>query len=105
MPSLFVRQHPEHYTGERLFPYHEPDCGALAGDIIPLAATEVVFGRDPGGIRWNCPDAAVVYLPYLAINRIHARLRCHGHEYLLEDVRSRTGTYVNGAPIETAPLR
>jgi pSer/pThr/pTyr-binding forkhead associated (FHA) protein len=76
----------------------------MVGQVISLDADEVVVGRDPIGLRYHHPVAAVIYLPFLAINRYHAHFRRIGEGYVLEDMQSRNGTSVNGVRIQTATL-
>ena len=105
MPSLVVKQTPADLPGE---PRREPDrplYGPVAGHVIPLEAGDVVFGRSAVSLRNHYPGALIVDLPYPAINRIHARIRREGRHYVLEDLQSRNGTFVNGAPVERAILR
>lgn len=104
MPSLVVTQQPRHYTGEPLFKYHAPDRGPLVGQVISLDAEVVAVGRDPIALRYHNPAASVIYLPFFAINKYHARFRRMGEGYVLEDMRSRNGVSVNGVLIEMASL-
>jgi DNA-binding response OmpR family regulator len=63
---------------------------------LPVTADMLVLGR--------AEDCDVVIAGRL-ISRQHARLRREGHVYLIEDLESRNGTFLNGEPLrEPAPL-
>jgi DNA-binding response OmpR family regulator len=64
---------------------------------LALAAEPLVIGRDP---------ACDLPIDGRLISRRHAAIRRSGQIYLLEDLGSRNGTSVNGAPIAAPhPLR
>ncbi len=52
-----------------------------------LTRSEVVLGRDPG---------VDLVIPSAAVSRRHARLMREGNEYILEDLGSSNGTFLNG---------
>jgi len=65
--------------------------GSCPGQIRDLHGEKTVFGRHP-----NCQ----IVLDNAAVSRHHAQiLESHGHFYL-EDLRSRNGTQLNGAPVD-----
>lgn len=60
------------------------------------ARDTITIGRDPSNdIPLNHPQ----------VSRFHARLTRRGAEVVLTDLGSTNGTFVNGHPISTAPLR
>lgn len=52
-----------------------------------LARSEIIIGRDPG---------VDLTIPSVAVSRRHARLTREGDAYMLEDLGSSNGTYLNG---------
>ena len=61
--------------------------GPNTGKTYPLEALEIIIGRDASnGIAIN--DAE--------ISRKHARLSLHGSAYVIQDLGSTNGTFVNG---------
>lgn len=63
-----------------------------------LAKTRTVIGRD---------ESHALCLPLSAISRSHAEVERTGHGYVIRDLDSRNGTYVNGHRIDRdgRPLR
>lgn len=61
--------------------------GPQAGGVFPLTKTEVSLGRD-------LTNDLVVSDP--EVSRHHARLYLQGNTYVLEDLGSTNGTFVNG---------
>ncbi|MBE0477131.1 MAG: FHA domain-containing protein [Coriobacteriia bacterium] len=76
-PVLVVRKGPE--VGERFF----------------IEAESMTLGRDP-----DCD----VFLNDVTVSRRHARVFLKGADYVIEDVGSLNGTYVNGVRVDAAPL-
>ncbi|MFA6955226.1 MAG: DUF4388 domain-containing protein [Thermoanaerobaculia bacterium] len=63
---------------------------------FPLFDAEYTIGREPGnGIQ--VPDSSV--------SGLHAKIRKTSDGYLLEDINSRNGTYVNGERIQSRLLK
>ncbi len=62
-------------------------AGPIAGRRYRLADGEYVIGR-----RSDCQ----IFVPDMRVSRQHARLWKNGEEWLLEDLGSNNGTYVNG---------
>ncbi len=65
-------------------------AGPNAGRRYPLAGGELVMGRHA-----SCQ----VFIPDLRVSRRHARLRREGARWVVEDLGSRCGTFVNGAAV------
>jgi len=72
------------------------ECGPQAGKTFPLDAQEVTLGRS---------SANGVVLDLLTISRQHARILREADTYVLEDLQSTNGTFLNGKPITRSPLR
>lgn len=71
------------------------DNGEAAGRIIPLSEPEYLIGRHrDNGIQ----------IPDLGVSGFHARIYRGPEGYVLEDLKSRNGTWVNGARIFHATL-
>lgn len=65
------------------------------GETIEVAASPASVGRDP---------LCDVVIADAYVSRYHARLRCSGGIWLVEDQRSTNGTHVNGVQVTSAPL-
>lgn len=63
---------------------------------ISLSENDMVIGRDP--------DCAV-QIALSNVSRHHARLIYDGEEYVIEDLNSTNGTFVNGVKISRCILR
>jgi hypothetical protein len=69
--------------------------GPNPGKIYPLEAPELIIGRDANnGISIN--DAEV--------SRKHAKLSLHGTAYVLQDLGSTNGTFVNGQRVTSTQV-
>lgn len=68
--------------------------GELEGQRWIIDRDHVVIGR--------APDCDVV-LPKRQVSRRHARIERHNDSYLLSDLRSKNGTYVNGKEVRDEP--
>jgi predicted component of type VI protein secretion system len=69
--------------------------GPNAGKIYPLEAADITIGRDAAnGVAIN--DAEV--------SRKHAQLSLHGSSYVIQDLGSTNGTFVNGQRISTTQV-
>ncbi|HEY0512232.1 MAG TPA: sigma 54-interacting transcriptional regulator [Thermoanaerobaculia bacterium] len=64
--------------------------GLLAGQTLPLTAETLSVGRDHGN---------AVHLRDLGVSRHHCTLEARDGRFLLRDLESRHGTFVNGVPI------
>src|SRR5579871_6384281 len=69
--------------------------GILLGQSIELAGPEVTVGRETGNTI-VCSDSSV--------SRRHARLSPSGSGFLVEDLGSSNGTFVNGARISAPTM-
>jgi hypothetical protein len=65
------------------------------GTVLPLTEAEYLIGRG----RDN-----QIHLKDLGVSGKHARIYQGPDGYIIEDLKSRNGTWVNGARIEVAPL-
>src|SRR5262249_48942723 len=70
--------------------------GQQPGPAVPFRGSSLVFGRDP---RCDQP------LDYPMISWHHARLSRAGRDFLLEDLRSTNGTFVNGRRAQRVIVR
>ena len=70
--------------------------GLDAGRLIPLEERETLIGRD---------KEVHVQLSEAAMSRRHARIVRTGETFLLEDLKSRNGTFVNGNRIQQRELK
>ena len=70
--------------------------GAIPGTRYELTGDRTQLGRNP-----ECD----VVIDHISVSRNHAQITREGEAYLIEDLRSRNGTYVNGQSItERTPL-
>ena len=67
-------------------------AGGVIGTIYALETAEVAIGRDPSND---------IVIPEADISRHHARFVRQGEQYLVEDLGSTNGTYVNGQRLNT----
>lgn len=68
-----------------------PETGMLGGAEFPLYRS-TTFGRAP---------TANVRLQDETVSALHARLSRQGSHWVLEDLNSRNGTFLNGTPIDS----
>jgi uncharacterized protein (TIGR02996 family) len=101
MPTLIIDQPPCPSEPMR-WEYHAPGQPASLRRVIPLV-DDFYVGRVQS-LRSTYPNAGILYLPRHYINRMHCRIHRVGKEYVLEDLRSRNGTFVNGVWIVSAVL-
>jgi FHA domain len=70
--------------------------GPHAGQSIPLLSTTLTIGREhDNNIEIKDPDVA----------RYHARILNERGQFVVEDMASTTGTWINGERIQRAPLK
>ena len=66
------------------------------GKRLPLSPGSNVLGRDKAGVE----------IDSVTVSRRHARITIRGSRASIEDLKSKNGTFVNGAPISGAtPLK
>jgi ABC-type multidrug transport system ATPase subunit len=65
--------------------------GAYSGKVVELTQSELVIGR-------TAPAGLIIV--HAEISRRHARLTYQQGNYLLEDLGSRNGTFLNGQPVK-----
>ncbi len=70
--------------------------GSLAGTRWPLVSESVTLGR--------APDCDIV-LVERQISRYHARIERDREGYIVRDLGSKNGTFVNGEPVRGQPYR
>ena len=70
--------------------------GANPGLRVPLKAFPVTAGRDPSN---------TMFLPDEEVSRFHFRIKQRGRLYILEDLESRNGTFVNGDKVINTTLQ
>src|SRR5437588_404611 len=68
-------------------------AGPIAGRRYKLADGEYVIGR-----RSDCQ----IFVPDMRVSRQHARLWKNGDGWLLEDLGSNNGTFINGVKLQQA---
>ena len=73
-----------------------PEKGFAPPEQVAIEKREVVIGRQQG-LGLSLPDDWVSHR--------HARILRVGDEFVLEDLRSSNGTYVDGVPIISCVLR
>ncbi|MGQ9500488.1 MAG: FHA domain-containing protein [Anaerolineae bacterium] len=66
--------------------------GVQVGKVFSLGRRPVVLGRD---------EKADVLLPDPEVSRLHARVGWFETQYVIEDLRSTNGTYLNGVLLRT----
>ena len=62
----------------------------------PLQNSELTLGRH---------EDADILIPLNSISRIHSRIFPHNEEFIIEDLNSTNGTYVNGVRVSRCVLR
>lgn len=70
--------------------------GPLQGEAYPLGAEEYLIGRDP---------KSHIVIEDKSVSRKHAAIVKKGSEYLLRDMGSTNGIFVNNLKMERAVLR
>jgi 3-deoxy-7-phosphoheptulonate synthase len=69
--------------------------GTASSRVFSLGETDQVLGR--GG---NAAVQATIVLADQGVSRAHARITCDGDDYIVEDLKSANGTFLNGKRIE-----
>jgi signal transduction histidine kinase len=90
MAPMFVGEEP---TGRFLTPVRLVCvAGTDLGKSFRIHKTPIVIGRGSVDIALRGGD----------VSRQHAKILAIGHEFMLEDLGSQNGTYINGVPLEKA---
>ena len=69
--------------------------GPQTGNVFELDQPEVTIGRDPSN---------TIFLNDMTVSRSHAKILRNAASVLIEDLGSLTGTWVDGASVNSAPL-
>ena len=80
----------------RFFGLLRPEKSVASAAPIPLEEREVVIGRQ---------EDLKVSLPDDWVSRRHAKIRRVGDDYVLQDLGSSNGTYVDGVPVLSCVLK
>jgi len=70
--------------------------GGNLGEIYYISKNSVSLGRG---------ENVDVFLPEEGVSRNHARIDCHEGTYMVSDLASKNGTFINGEQVEQAALR
>src|SRR5690349_16891295 len=70
--------------------------GDKVGQRIALKDFPVTLGRDPGN---------KIVIMDEEVSRFHVRIKQRGRLYILEDLESRNGTYINGDKVLNSTLQ
>lgn len=76
--------------------FMEVHLPGLRSISVELDKQEALIGRS---------SSCRIQLQFPDVSRLHARLTYHNEEYLIEDLGSTNGTYVNGVLVEKCVLR
>ena len=66
-------------------------AGKLQGTVLPITDSPVIIGRESG---------ATLYLPEGSVSRRHSQIEREDDEFILTDLDSLNGTFVNDVPIK-----
>ncbi|HEY1783996.1 MAG TPA: FHA domain-containing protein, partial [Pirellulales bacterium] len=69
----------------------QPFVGGSPGEQITIPGDRAVLGRHP-----ECD----IVLDAAAVSRQHAQIVQEGHDFYIEDLHSRNGTFVNGRLVQ-----
>jgi pSer/pThr/pTyr-binding forkhead associated (FHA) protein len=69
--------------------------GVMSGEILPLAGSELTFGRDASN---------TICIPDAALSRHHCAFTQQNGAWVVRDLKSSNGTFVNGIQISTHAL-
>src|SRR5260370_40302745 len=69
--------------------------GSLKGSTFPLTSDQVSIGRE---------SASVVCLSHSSVSRRHCLIKRSGADFLISDLDSYNGTFVNGVPVKEQRL-
>jgi len=101
--NAIIRIGDDHFGSSLGFTFTNPLEAALPVDGFIMAAPtlmidatrELTIGRDP---------ANDIHLDALDVSRRHARIQKFDQHYILEDLKSRNGAFVNGKPVAKIEL-
>lgn len=85
----------EKYNVEQMSPFLLCMFGPLKDRKIPLSNDPIILGRE----RTN-----PVYISDLLLSRKHCSIEKNGDEFVIRDLQSRNGVFVNGVPIHERNL-
>ncbi|MBK7534221.1 MAG: SpoIIE family protein phosphatase [Myxococcales bacterium] len=71
-------------------------AGPIAGRRYRLAQGDYIIGR-----RSDCQ----IFVPDMRVSRQHSRIREENNGWVIEDLGSNNGTFLNGTKVQNAPLR
>jgi two-component system, NtrC family, response regulator HydG len=71
-------------------------AGKLQGTVLTLTDSPAIIGRE---------SAATVYVPEGAVSRKHSQIERDGDEFIITDLDSLNGTFVNDVPIKRRTLQ
>lgn len=63
---------------------------------VELGTSQIVIGRDA---------AADIMISGEKVSRMHCAIRCWDGDYVIKDMKSRNGTYINDARVEAAVIK
>lgn len=70
-------------------------AGKLQGTVLPITDAPAIIGRE---------SAATLFLPEGSVSRRHTRIERKGDEFILTDLDSLNGTFVNDVPVKRRAL-
>ena len=70
-------------------------AGKLQGAVLPITDSPAIIGRE---------SAATLYLPEGSVSRRHSQIERDGDDFILTDLDSLNGTFVNDVPIKRRTL-
>jgi FHA domain len=110
MPELPVSSMDHTREGELSVTFRRPvDRFKLVG-VLTLA--NVTADTDFTSFRIHCDELVIgrgvdngAVIPDTSVSRRHARIRCVENEFVIDDLESLNGTYVDGVPVVSCMLR
>ena len=65
-------------------------AGEYKGAVVPFDGKPIVIGRDPSAANLVLPQS------YTAVSSLHCQIIFHQGRFILEDLQSKNGTFLNG---------